>query len=196
MSDLTRVAGLARTLRTELDETEKLMAHTVLNLGDLVAYDGWLCGWMTARVLDIVTVPGTLPGTTRNDVRIEITARTAKAHRRGEVLTVQSRDVLPRKGWHRGNGGTRYHLPGFCHAWESCEKCNRTVFPQVGAVGYPYVTVTQPDSGHVLVTGAVNGQSAWQHAERAGYDVRLSVQTATGVYSLTLEPRITNQEAT
>lgn len=165
------------------------VTHTVLNVGDPVLYDGWLCGWMAARVLDIVTVPGTLPGTVRNDVRIEITARTAKAHRAGEVLTVQSRDVLPRKGWRRGNGN-RYHLPGFCHAWESCEKCNRTVYPQVGAVGYPYVTVTQPDSGHVLVTGAVNAQAAWQDAERAGYDVRMSVQTATGVYTLTLNPPI------
>lgn len=171
------------------------MTHTVLNVGDPVLYDGWLCGWIAARVLDIVTVPGTLPGTIRNDVQIEITARKAKAHRAGEVLTVQSRDVLPRTGWHRGSGGTRFHLPGFCHAWESCEKCNRTVFPQVGAVGYPYVTVTQPDSGHVLVTGAVNAQSACERAEEAGYDVRLSVQTGTGVYTLTLNPPIATQEA-
>lgn len=127
VTDLTHAAETARTLRTELAETEKLMAHTVLNPGDPVLYDGWLCGWMTARVLDTVTVPGTLPGTTRTDVRIKITARNAKAHRAGEVLTVQSRDVLPRKGWHKGNNGDRYHLPGFCHAWESCEKCERTV---------------------------------------------------------------------
>jgi hypothetical protein len=165
------------------------MLHTVLNVGDPVLYDGWLCGWMTARVVETVTVPGTLPGTYRTDVRVEITARKAKAHRTGEVITTRSCDVLPRKGWHKGSNGTRCHLRGFCHAWESCEKCGRTVFPQVGVPGYPTVTVTQPDFSHVRVIGAANGQSAWEHAERAGFSVRLSCQTGTAEYTLTLNPK-------
>lgn len=166
------------------------MAHTVVNVGDPVLYDAWLCGWMTARVLDLVTVPDAIPGRLRTDARVKITAtKPHAAYRTGEIITARSRDVLPRTGWNRGsNGGTRYHLPGFCHAWESCEPCGRTVIPQWGVPGHPTVTVVRQDIGHVCVIGAANSQSAWEHAEREGFSVRLSAQTGTAEYTLTLDP--------